>query len=60
MVPRQVAAAGILFAFAGAVLLLVPDPALPLSWWVMPIGFGVAQTYIGWALAREEESHVNA
>jgi len=49
-----------LFAFAGAVLLLVPNQALPLSWWVMPIGFGAVQTYIGWVLAREEESRVTA
>ncbi|HEY5096035.1 MAG TPA: hypothetical protein VII69_13045 [Candidatus Eremiobacteraceae bacterium] len=60
MVPRQVAAAGILFAIAGAALLLVPDQSLPLSWWVMPLGFGVMQTYIGWILAREEESPVTA
>ena len=60
MVPRQVVAAGVLFAFAGAALLLVPDPALPLAWWVMPIGFGIVQTYIGWVLAREEESFVTA
>ena len=60
MVPRQVAAAGILFAFTGAALLLSPDPALPLSWWVMPLGFGGVQTYIGWVLAREEESRVTA
>jgi hypothetical protein len=26
----------------------------------MPIGFGVVQTYIGWVLAREEESPVTA
>jgi hypothetical protein len=60
MVPRQVATAGILFAFAGAALLLVPNPVLPLSWWVMPIGFGIVQTYIGWVLAREEETFVTA
>jgi hypothetical protein len=60
MVPRQVAAAGVFFAFAGAALLLTPDSTLPLSWWVMPLGFGVVQTYIGWVLAREEESAVTA
>lgn len=60
MVPRQVVAAGVLFAIGGAALLLVPDPTLPLAWWIMPLGFGVVQTYIGWILAREEESPVTA
>jgi|SRR5450755_1652349 hypothetical protein len=60
MVPQPVVAAGVLFAFAGVALLLAPDPELPLSWWVMPVGFGAVQTYIGWVLARDEESRVNA
>ncbi|HKW44052.1 MAG TPA: hypothetical protein VJN22_00260 [Candidatus Eremiobacteraceae bacterium] len=60
MVPQQVAAAGIFFAFAGAALLLAPESSLPLSWWVMPLGFGVVQTYIGWVLARDEESFETA
>jgi hypothetical protein len=60
MVPQPVVIAGALFAFAGAALLLAPDPTLPMSWWVMPLGFGVAQMYIGWVLAREEESKVVA
>ena len=60
MVPKQVAAAGVLFAFAGAALLLTPDTALPLSWWVMPIGFGAVQAYIGLILARDEDSRVTA
>jgi hypothetical protein len=60
MVPRPVAAAGVFFAFAGAALLLTPDSTLPMSWWVMPLGFGVVQTYIGWVLARDEELAVTA
>jgi hypothetical protein len=56
MVPQPVVSAGVLFACLGVALLLSPDPGLPMSWWVMPIGFGIMQTYIGYVLAREEES----
>ena len=43
------------FGIAGAVLLLTPNTALPLSWWVMPLGFGLGQIFIGWLLLRESE-----
>lgn len=60
MVPHAVVSAGVLFGLFGVALLLSPDPALPLSWWVMPIGFGVIQIYIGFVLARDEESRQTA
>ncbi len=60
MVPHAVVAAGVLFGCFGVALLLSPDLGLPLTWWVMPIGFGVGQTYIGYILAREEESRQTA
>lgn len=46
------------FGIAGAVLLLTPVPSFALAWWVMPVGFGLGQMYIGWLLNREAETAV--
>ncbi len=56
MVPKGAIPLAAVFGIAGAVLLLMPDPSLSLSWWVMPLGFGVGQIFIGWLLLRESEA----
>lgn len=53
MVPKGAGQLAGAFGIGGLVLLLWPDAPLPLSWWVMPLGFGLGQTYIGWLLLRE-------
>jgi hypothetical protein len=56
MVPKGSGALAAAFGIGGMLLLLSPDAALPLSWWVMPIGFGLGQIAIGWLLLREGAS----
>lgn len=53
MIPRGMTAVAFLYMLAGAGLLLMPDHALALSWWVMPSGFGLGMLWTGWLLARE-------
>jgi hypothetical protein len=60
MVPRGAIPVACAFGIGGMLLLLWPDQTLPLSWWVMPIGFGFGQTYIGWLLARDGRALVSA
>jgi hypothetical protein len=55
MVPKGAIPLAAAFGIAGAVLLLTPDTTLPLSWWVMPLGFGLGQIFIGWLLLRESD-----
>jgi len=58
MVPKGAIPLAALFGIAGAVLLLTPDQTLPLSWWIMPLGFGLGQMFIGWLLLRETVAEV--
>ena len=58
MVPKGAIPLAYAFGIAGTVLLLTPDTALPLSWWVMPLGFGFGQIFIGWLLLREGETEI--
>jgi hypothetical protein len=58
LVPKGALPLAAAFGIVGAVLLLVPDPAFPLGWWVMPLGFGLGQMYIGLLLTREAETAV--
>jgi hypothetical protein len=53
MVPKGAIPLAGVFGIAGMVLLLSPDTQLPLSWWVMPLGFGVGQMFIGKLLLQE-------
>lgn len=53
MLPSMTLTVSLAFGVAGALLLLSPDTTLPLSWWAMPIGFGVGQAYIGWLIVGE-------
>ncbi|TAM59147.1 hypothetical protein EPN52_08640 [bacterium] len=53
MVPRGMTAVACVYMLAGAALLLLPNHALALSWWVMPFGFGLGMLWIGWLLAHE-------
>jgi hypothetical protein len=55
LVPRGAIPLASAFGIAGALLLVSPDPTLPLLWWVMPLGFGLGQIYIGWLLVREAD-----
>ena len=56
MVPKGAIPVAAAFGIAGSVLLLLPDPMLSLQWWVMPLGFGAGQVFIGWLLLRESET----
>lgn len=56
MVPKGTTPIAALFAAGGLLLLLWPDQRLPLGWWVMPIGFGLGQAYIGGLLFQESRS----
>jgi hypothetical protein len=56
MVPKGAIPLAAVFGIAGAVLLLTPDVSTPLSWWIMPLGFGLGQIFIGWLLVREEQA----
>lgn len=56
MVPKGAIPLAGAFGVAGLLLLLTPQTNLPLSWWVMPAGFGLGQMYIGWLLLREGEA----
>lgn len=58
LVPKGALPLAAAFGIIGAVLLLTPNTAMPLAWWVMPIGFGFGQIYIGWLLTREAEAVV--
>jgi len=58
MVPKGALPLAAAFGIAGAVLLLSPDTTAPLSWWVMPLGFGLGQIFIGWLLLRETDGEV--
>lgn len=55
LVPNGAIPLAAAFGIVGAALLLWPTATLPLSWWVMPLGFGLGQIYIGWLLFREPE-----
>src|SRR5215472_1351260 len=55
LVPKGALPLAAAFGIVGAVLLLWPTASLPLAWWVMPLGFGFGQIYIGWLLLRELE-----
>lgn len=52
MVPRVVVPIAAAFLIAGMGLLFVP-PAIALSWWVLPVGFGLGQCAIGASIMRE-------
>lgn len=54
MVPRAVMPVAVGFAIMGALLLLSPHRSAPLAWWIMPLGFGLGQLYIGSQLRRQE------
>jgi hypothetical protein len=58
LVPKGALPLAAAFGIIGTVLLLAPNPAMPLAWWVMPVGFGFGQIYIGWLLTREAEAVV--
>lgn len=58
LVPKGAIPLAAAFGIIGAVLLLTPNPALPLAWWIMPVGFGFGQIFIGWLLTREAEAAV--
>ncbi len=56
MLPKGVIGVGILFGLAGVALILSPSEALPLRWWVMPLGFGVGQMVIGYLLTQDRKA----
>src|SRR5579863_6567468 len=60
MVPKGTGMLAAAFGIGGTLLLLWPSNTLPLAWWVMPLGFGAGQIYIGWLLAREGAVEVAA
>jgi hypothetical protein len=56
MLPRGVIWMACVFGFAGAALILAPNPLTPLAFWVMPAGFGVGQILIGYLLSQEKKA----
>lgn len=56
MLPRGVIWVASVFGFAGAVLILAPNPLMPLAYWVMPAGFGAGQILIGYLLSQEKRA----
>src|SRR6516225_5013829 len=54
MLPRGMVIVAACFGMAGAALLLTLDPLLPLRFWVMPLGFGLGQMFIGYLLSQEK------
>lgn len=50
--PRHVLPIAAAFLFAGIALLFVPA-SIALSWWVVPVGFGLGQILIGCAIIRD-------
>lgn len=52
MIPRGATVVAALFMFAGIGLLFTPA-SIALSWWVLPLGFGLGQIAIGVMLLRE-------
>lgn len=54
MLPRGMVYVAAAFGMAGAALLLTLDPHVPLRPWVMPVGFGLGQMYIGYLLSQEK------
>jgi len=60
MLPKEVSTVAIAFGVIGAMLLLSPNEALPLSWWVMPLGFGIGQMLIGSFIISEAKTETHA
>jgi hypothetical protein len=56
MLPRGVILVASAFGLAGAALILTPDTSLPLHFWVMPVGFGFGQMFIGYLLAQDRKA----
>lgn len=54
MVPRGVVPVAALFLFAGIALVFAPA-RFALSWWVLPVGFGLGQIAIGYFVYRDRE-----
>lgn len=60
MVPKGALPLAAAFGIAGLLLLLTPVPAIALSWWVVPLGFGIGQMLIGWFIVRETNSEARS
>jgi hypothetical protein len=59
MLPRGVIYVASAFGLAGAALILAGDSALPLSYWVMPAGFGAGQIVIGYLLSLDRKAQTS-
>jgi hypothetical protein len=60
MLPRGVIYVASAFGLAGAALILAGDSAVPLSFWVMPAGFGVGQIIIGYLLSLDKKAQTSS
>ncbi|HEV2037421.1 MAG TPA: hypothetical protein VGQ96_02355 [Candidatus Eremiobacteraceae bacterium] len=58
MLPRGVIFVTSGFGLAGAALILTLDTTLPLRFWVMPLGFGFGQMFIGYLLSQDRKSEI--
>ena len=56
MLPRAVIYVAVAFGVAGAALILSPSADAPLAFWVMPAGFGVGQTIIGYLISVDRRA----
>jgi hypothetical protein len=55
-VPKGVIYVAAMYGLAGAALLLMPNLWPALTWWVMPLGFGIGQFWIARLIALESET----
>jgi hypothetical protein len=60
VLPRGVIYVASVFGVAGAALLLAPDSASSLAFWVMPAGFGVGQIIIGYLLSLDRKARASS
>jgi hypothetical protein len=54
MIPKSTMAVTIAFAVLALVFLVTPLEAAALSWWVMPLGFGLGQLAIGYLIWKDQ------
>jgi hypothetical protein len=54
MLPRGAIYAACAFGVAGAALILAPNDNAPLAFWVMPAGFGIGQSVLGYLLSLDK------
>ena len=60
MLPRGVIVVASAFGLAGAALILTLNTNLPMHFWVMPLGFGIGQIFIGYLLSQDRKAEMTS